>query len=75
MPSMKKDIQKQIEGWKNEGKVVLMMVFDDGREGYFAQPTRNQLKLIYGKVKTGGPVAMTTAFIRNCFLGGGVTKE
>lgn len=67
-------IQKKIEAWKKEGHKVLELPFEDGNSAFFSMPTRKQLKLIMSKGKAG-VVVMTDTFIKNCYLGGDVTKE
>lgn len=47
--------------------------FDDGENAFFKQPNRKELKLIMSKGK-GGPIAMTDAFVKNCHIGGSVSK-
>jgi hypothetical protein len=63
----------QVEEWKAQGN-VLYVDFEDGTRVYFKQPLRKEMKLIMSK-GAQGVVAMTDAFITNCYLGGDVTAE
>lgn len=73
MPS-KSTIDKQIDAWKEEGHTVLYVDFDDGKRCFFKQPLRKEMKLIMSK-GAQGVVAMTDAFISNCYLGGEVSAD
>lgn len=67
--------KKQIAEWRKEGKRPVSVEFDDGKTAILNQPTRKQLKLIFSKAGQGGPIGMTEAYVRTCYLGGSLTQE
>lgn len=50
------------------------ITFDDGKLVLFRKPTRVQLKMIMAKGSKGA-VDMTESYVRNCHVGGDLTKE
>lgn len=67
--------KSKVEGWKKEHGVLSLVEFDDMSEVIFKTPSRKELKLIMSKGRNGGAVGMSESFVRNCYLGGDVTKE
>jgi hypothetical protein len=69
------EFKKEIQEWKKQGHTVLEVPFDDGKTAFFKTPNRQELKLIFSKAPKGGPVAMTDTFVKNCLLGGHLSKD
>jgi hypothetical protein len=66
---------EQIKAWKAAGKGPVEVTLSDGSTLYFSTPTRKQFRLIMAKMRTGGAVGITEAYIKNCHLGGDLTIE
>lgn len=69
----KEELKKLLVHWKEAYGTFNEVPFDDGENAFFKQPNRKELKLIMSKGK-GGPIAMTDAFVKNCHIGGSVSK-
>lgn len=62
----------KIADWKKENMNPVSVEFADGKVAFFQTPTRKKLAMIFSKAGTGGPIAMTEAYVKNCYLDGTV---
>lgn len=69
------NFKKEIENWKEKHGLLNHLVFEDEKEAFFSPPNRKVLKLVFSKAQSGGPIGMTESYVKNCYLGGSVTKE
>lgn len=69
------DFKKEISNWKKQGLNPVQVAFSDDNVAFFQTPTRKKLGLIFSKAGKGGPISMTEAYVKNCYLGGSVSLE